>query len=75
MSTPLSPEVVPEIDADPLSLVYIPVIWYRISHIIGYSIACFSVSDIEMDKFCVWHRRAVHLTGTFQIAVHVNHFR
>jgi len=53
MSTPLFPEFVPENDADLLKLVY--VIWYRISHIIGYSIACFNVSDIEVDKFCVWH--------------------
>jgi len=46
---------VPQIDADPLSFVYIWVIWYRIGHTIGYSIACFSVSNIEIDKFCMWY--------------------
>ena len=50
-------------------------IWYRIGHIIGYSTACFSASDIEIDKFCVWHWPVVHLTGKFQIAVHVKQFR
>jgi len=39
------------------------------------AIVCFSSSDIEMDKFCVWHTRpVVHLTGKFQMAVRVIQF-
>ena len=44
-------------------------------HIIGYSIACFSASDIKMNTFCVWHRPVVHLTGKFQVTIHINQFR
>ena len=44
-------------------------------HIIGYSIACFSASDIKINTFCVWHRPVVHLTGKFQVIIHINQFR
>jgi len=36
---------------------------------LGYSITCSSANDIEMDKFCVWHRPVIHVTGKFQTAV------
>jgi len=44
-------------------------------NVIHNSIACFSTSDIVMDKIYVWHRPIVCLTRKFQAAVCVNQFR